>query len=155
MRASGLKKRGPANKQVLIPFDIKGNMLNWTAQDPGVIAPPPTGPYPGYYAAASWKPNYEFADTMEYRDFRKGRSAANAYFTSLKDGKEYCFFLKDFHDVIPKMVKGRLSGTFTFVKRGANYGVMWLNDGTTATPSAPNPAVAVAGESKGSGASGN
>lgn len=87
---------------------------------------------PQYYAQAQyrdykpyapiWKDNYEFEATLTFKEFRRGRSAFNAYFID-GDGMQYSMFLTDFTDCIPIMNRGRVAGRFTFCKRGANYGL--------------------------------
>jgi hypothetical protein len=90
-----------------IPFDSNGEMLSWA---------------PGW-GQVEWKDNYEWEDNLEYESFGRGRSAVHIYFRSLITGKKYTMFMTDFHDVVKDMVTGRISGTFTFQKRGANYGM--------------------------------
>lgn len=41
-------------------------------------------------------------------------------------GKEYMMFLADFSNIVELLVEGKLTGTFTFCKRGANYGVKYV-----------------------------
>ena len=90
-----------------IPFDSKGNMLT----------------YVGGWEQPVWKDNYEWEDNLEYETFGRGRSAVHIYFKSLITGKKYIMFMTDFHDIVKDMVTGRISGTFTYQKRGANYGM--------------------------------
>ena len=91
-----------------IPFDKDGNHMH----------------YPENWRNPVWKDNYEWEDVIEYQTYSRGRSAANIIFRSaLSKKREYTVFLTDFSDMVPFMVRGVVSGTFTFVKRGQNYGV--------------------------------
>lgn len=110
-----LKKKGDYQ----IPFDEEGNPLHY-----------PEG-------KITWRDNYVFPAVLEFSEFRRGRSAAYALFTSKettdeydgkgflipKKSKTYCVFLRDFQDIIPAMEFGLVDAEFTFVKRGMNYGL--------------------------------
>ena len=69
-----------------------------------------------------WVDNIEFDDTLRYKGFSRGRSAAYFHFTRQSTGKEVTVFMKDFTDMIPFMVRGTVTAKFTFCKRGQNYG---------------------------------
>ena len=93
-----------------VPFTSSGDLIN----------------YPEHYFATdiTWINNLVFADELTIRDYSRGRSAAN--FTLVNsEGQSFTMFLTDFIDVIKRctITNGRFSGTFTFVKRGQNYGV--------------------------------
>jgi len=77
-----------------------------------------------------WIDNYEFEDSLEYTGFTRGRSAANLQMKSIITGREYTVFITDLGDMFRKADKGIVSGTFTFCKRGANFG-------TVAVPAEP------------------
>jgi hypothetical protein len=70
--------------------------------------------------------NFEWEDTLEYESFGRGTSAAHLYFKSTITGKSYQMFLKDFEDIVKLLVDGKVSGIWTFCKRGQNYGVKLL-----------------------------
>ncbi len=72
--------------------------------------------------------NFEFTDTLTYQDFYRGRSAAGFEFIKKSDGKTVSMFMKDFTDAIPLMIEGRLTGRFTFVKRGQNFGCTMIKE---------------------------
>lgn len=91
-----------------IPFDEDGNMMTYADS---------------WCKAHEEKDNYEWMDELVYTDYSKGRSAVNFEFTSRKTGKIYSMFLSDFCRSIVFLKDASLSGIFTFVKRGANYGV--------------------------------
>jgi hypothetical protein len=90
-----------------IPFNSNGDMCT----------------YASTWDKVEWKDNCEWEDNLEYESFGRGRSAVHIYFRSLITGNKYTMFMTDFHDIIKDMVTGRVSGTFTFQKRGANYGM--------------------------------
>lgn len=103
-----------AEKKVLqIPFDINGNQMHHRYD---------------YGTFKEYKDNYEFFTTLTFSHFMRGRSAAYAIFTSTS-GVKYSMFLKDLEIVIPHLKNGTLSGTFTFCKRGQNFGVKLHNFG--------------------------
>lgn len=102
-----------------IPFDNEdGNQLH----------------YPETYFMGKklvWKDNYTFEDTLIYKGYSRGRSAAYFNFRNIA-GKTFTMFLKDFDHAIKHMVNGAFSGTFTFTKRGQNYGVKLIGKGNNA-----------------------
>lgn len=71
-----------------------------------------------------WYDNFEFNDTMQFSHFECGRSAVHIIFWSKKDERKYQMFLTDFERIVPKLENGVINGSFTFCKRGQNYGVM-------------------------------
>jgi len=68
------------------------------------------------------EPNSEFLDTLTFTGFCRGRSAAYAEFVCHQTGAGVIVFLHDFEPMIPLMHQGRITGKFTFCKRGKNYG---------------------------------
>lgn len=91
-----------------VPFDADGNQLDYH-----------------YYSTHSLVDNFVFEDTLTYKDFQRGRSSAQFSFTR-SNGKSVIVFMKDMDIFIPRIVNGQITGTFTFVKRGQNYGVTIL-----------------------------
>ena len=90
-----------------IPFDDKGNQLHYPQQS--------------WQGPMVWEPNHEWDGTIEYEGYSRGRSAA--YFNFVRDnGTKITMFLKEFEDVVKLLNRGRLTGKFTFIKRGQNYG---------------------------------
>ena len=71
--------------------------------------------------------NFEWSDTLEYECFGRGTSAAHLYFKSTITGKSYQMFLKDFEDIVKLLVDGKVTGKWTFCKRGQNYGIKYCN----------------------------
>ena len=103
-----------------IPFDSEGNQLH----------------YPDTWKTIVWQDNFEFVGPITVKDMRRGRSAA--YFVveispfvspeplKMKGLAEGTMFMTDFLDAIRRNGAhpgGLVSGLFTFVKRGQNYGV--------------------------------
>ena len=74
------------------------------------------------------RPNEVFADTLEYVTYHRGRSSALFEFKRLSTRTNVFMFMTDIDDIIPLMVGGKLGGTFTFCKRGKNYGVKMLSE---------------------------
>jgi len=72
-----------------------------------------------------WKENFEFEDTLELTGMSRGRSAANFNLKSVTDGRNYNLFMTDTVDLIQNGIinKGKITGKWTFCKRGANYGI--------------------------------
>lgn len=95
-----------------IPFDPDGNQLHY-----------PEGRYiAGRYQEPEWRDNATVSDTLTYKNYCRGRSAAYFQFTR-QDGTTATMFLTDMEAAIPHMVRGVITGQFTFTKRGANYGI--------------------------------
>ena len=76
---------------------------------------------PKYQDVSDYRPNEPFMDTLTFLDYERGRSAAYFKFKR-EDGKTVCVFLKEMTEMIPRMIEGKITGTFAFVKRGKNYG---------------------------------
>lgn len=93
--------------QYKIPF-YKGNHLGYEPE----------------YIDVEWRGNYEFEDTLTYEGFGRGRSSVRLYFKGA-NGDEYEMFMKDFDEIMKsgKIKGGKISGKWTFVKRGRNYGI--------------------------------
>lgn len=70
--------------------------------------------------------NFVFEDTLTYTNYGKGRSAITFYFTRESNGKEVTMFASNLSEVIPRFVNGKLTGQFTFCKKGQNYGCRML-----------------------------
>lgn len=86
-----------------IPFDENGNQLHYA------------------YYHANMRDNVPFEDTLTFKGFERGRSAA--YFQFLReDSTAVCMFMTDLSVAMPHIVNGKITGTFQFIKRGANFG---------------------------------
>ncbi len=69
--------------------------------------------------------NYEFTETLKFNCICLGRSAVNIHWVDA-NGIVYYMFMKDFVHLmgeIPLIDHGKVTAKFTFVKRGANYGI--------------------------------
>lgn len=87
-----------------IPFDEAGNQLDYPA-----------------YRTVHWQANHSFEDTLTYQHYGRGRSAVTFVFTRA-DGRKVTMFVSDLDDIVRHMVNGKITGQFTFIKRGQNYG---------------------------------
>jgi len=71
--------------------------------------------------------NTEFEDRLTYTGYEQGRSRVNMVFQSEKFDARVYMFMKDFDEMMldpnSTIADGKLDGTFTFTKRGANYGI--------------------------------
>lgn len=107
-------KNKTSKKSYQIPFDEQtGNMLS----------------YPEVWKDIEWKDVYEFADTLTYFGYGRGMSSIVLFFKDSK-GIEYPMFISDFHDVmiLSGMNDNRVSGKWTFCKRGQNYGLKMVQN---------------------------
>lgn len=89
-----------------IPFDNDGNQKH----------------YPESWKGLQWKDNYEFDDELHFTTYGRGRSAAYFIGAMASNGMTVNVFITDFMDLMPHMVHGKVTGKFSFVKRGQNYG---------------------------------
>lgn len=73
-----------------------------------------------------WKPNAEVELTLKYVNYSRGRSSAKIDWEDQK-GHTYPMFMTDMDELF-KIGVNTLSvhGIFTFVKRGANYGIKYV-----------------------------
>ena len=73
-----------------------------------------------------WKPNEEVELTLHYKDFGRGRSSVTFYWLD-DNGHEYPMFIKDVDELLRQdMGTSSVHAIFTYVKRGANYGIKFL-----------------------------
>ena len=73
-----------------------------------------------------WKPNEEVELTLHYNGYGRGRSAVTLYWKD-DDGHQYPMFIKDVDELLRQdMGTSSVHGIFTYVKRGANYGIKFL-----------------------------
>ena len=99
------------DKRVLqIPFDVDGNQEH----------------YPNEWGRhKEYKDNFKFFTTLTFSYFSRGKSAAYAHFTGIS-GRKCTMFLKHLEEAVPFLKNGSVTGTFTFVKCGQNFGVKLL-----------------------------
>lgn len=86
--------------------------------------------YPWEWADSfHWEDNRIFSTTMTFHSYSRGRSAAGFNFKDEND-RNYYMFLTDISDMIREVTldHGKVSGKWTFVKRGTNYGVKYLGE---------------------------
>lgn len=80
--------------------------------------------YPG--RKEMWKPNEEIELTLHYNGYGRGRSAVTFYWKD-DEGHQYPMFIKDVDELLRQdMGVSSVHGIFTYVKRGANYGIRFL-----------------------------
>ena len=73
-----------------------------------------------------WKPNKEVELTLHYKGYGRGRSAVTFYWAD-DDGHKYPMFIKDVDELLrPDIGTSSIHAIFTYVKRGANYGIKFL-----------------------------
>ena len=125
-------------KELFIPFDRNGNLLDysrWSLSTEGEEICKRDGKFEIFRGRDNtltevFVPNFEFEDTLIFTHFSRGRSSVKAHFESQTTGKKYEMFIIDLEDVIKANYSiTKLSGRFTFVKRGQNYGVKLLKEG--------------------------
>ena len=73
-----------------------------------------------------WKPNKEVELTLHYKGFSRGRSAVTFYWVD-DDGHKYPMFIRDVDELLRQDIgTSSIHAIFTYVKRGANYGIKFL-----------------------------
>lgn len=73
-----------------------------------------------------WKPNKEVELTLHYKGYGRGRSAVTFYWVD-DDGHRYPMFIKDVDELLRQDIgTSSIHAIFTYVKRGANYGIKFL-----------------------------
>ena len=80
--------------------------------------------YDGWsYKITEWRDAQPFEAELAYVDARQGRSAVRFTFRG-PDGTTYSVAWKTFLQILPDMVKGRVTRRWDFAKQGANYGLV-------------------------------
>ena len=73
-----------------------------------------------------WKPNEEVELALHYKDYGRGRSAVTFYWED-EYGHEYPMFIKDVDELLRQDIgMSRIHAIWTYVKRGANYGIKFV-----------------------------
>lgn len=73
-----------------------------------------------------WKPNEEVELTLHYKGYGRGRSSVTFYWAD-DNCHEYPMFIKDVDELLKEnMGTSSVHAIFTYVKRGANYGIKFL-----------------------------
>lgn len=110
-------------KPLMIPLEDDGSLINWTSAK---YPDPPDGKWRDkkFHRSGEWVENGEFDDVLKVVNIERGRSAAHFI---LEDGekRKYVMFITDMLDAIQRaeIYQGTLAGTWTFCKRGQNYGI--------------------------------
>lgn len=101
--------------QYKIPFDDEGNQLHY----------PDFKWVNGKRVDCDMIDNFEFRDTLSFDGMSRGRSAAYFHFRR-SSGEKVIVFMKDLCEMMPNITYGHITGRFTFIKRGQNYGAVYL-----------------------------
>ena len=73
-----------------------------------------------------WKPNKEVELTLHYKGYGRGRSSVTFYWLD-NEGHEYPMFIKDMDELLKEKIGvSDIHAIFTYVKRGANYGIKFV-----------------------------
>ena len=107
-----------SKKTIKVPFDKRnGQPLHYLR--PGT----PAGDRYEY------RDNFQFSDTLEFKDIEKGRHSSHAIFEG-KNGTRYVMFLTELAAALRSgaFSDASLIGGFTFVKRGPFVGVRLVRD---------------------------
>ncbi len=96
-----------------IPFDDQGNM--WMNSQ-------------YVYDTSNTKDNYTFSETMTITEYPKTKYGSRQFELTDSKDKTYSMFMHDAFEMIAKntIVKGQISGTWTFIRKGANYGLLFI-----------------------------
>jgi len=108
-----------------VPFDKKGNLMP-LAFAPGQIAQQAGTYLPDYeYRAAEWRENRVFRATLVYTGYYKGRTSTRLQFRVGGENRTVEMFIKDFDTAIKQygFDGQRITGQWTYVKRGQNFGI--------------------------------
>ena len=116
-----------AKKLICFPF-IDGNLQEWSLND--LTDSERERVYNGEEVVKGsnevWKPNKEVELTLHYKGYGRGRSAVTFYWID-DDGHRYPMFIKDVDELLRQDIgTSSIHAIFTYVKRGANYGIKFL-----------------------------
>ena len=116
-----------AKKLICFPF-IDGNLQEWSWND--LTDSERERVYNGEEVVKGsnevWKPNKEVELTLHYEGYGRGRSAVTFYWVD-DDGHKYPMFIKDVDELLRQDIgASSIHAIFTYVKRGANYGIKFL-----------------------------
>lgn len=111
-------------KKVLsIPFDpVTGDLQSW--QEDVFIPDKVNGGY--IRTPPIIRDNYEFDTELTFVQYGRGMSSITFEFVDDATDRKYSMFVSDFSLIVPKLVKGKLKGRFTFCKKGKNFGIKML-----------------------------
>ena len=116
-----------AKKLICFPF-IDGNLQEWSWNN--LTDSERERVYNGEEVVKGvnevWKPNKEVELTLHYQGYGRGRSAVTFYWVD-DDGHRYPMFIKDVDELLRQDIgTSSIHAIFTYVKRGANYGIKFL-----------------------------
>ena len=116
-----------AKKLICFPF-IDGNLQEWSWNN--LTDSERERVYSGEEVVKGsdevWKPNKEVELTLHYKGYGRGRSAVTFYWAD-DDGHKYPMFIKDVDELLRQDIgTSSIHAIFTYVKRGANYGIKFL-----------------------------
>ena len=116
-----------AKKLICFPF-IDGNLQEWSWNN--LTDSERERVYNGEEVVKGsnevWKPNMEVELTLHYQGYGRGRSAVTFYWAD-DDGHKYPMFIKDVDELLRQDIgTSSIHAIFTYVKRGANYGIKFL-----------------------------
>ena len=116
-----------AKKLICFPF-IDGNLQEWSWNN--LTDSERERVYNGEEVVKGsnevWKPNKEVELTLHYKGYSRGRSAVTFYWVD-DDGHKYPMFIKDVDELLRQDIgTSSIHAIFTYVKRGANYGIKFL-----------------------------
>jgi hypothetical protein len=85
--------------------------------------------YPMSYMDIRWEKNYIFDEILFIYGISRGTSSAT-FNASDENEIQYNIFMKDILYIIQnaKIENGKIHGLWTFIKRGKNYGVRFLDN---------------------------
>jgi hypothetical protein len=69
--------------------------------------------------------NHIINDTLTYKSYHKW-GVTVGFKLERSDGRTVNVFISDFDKMIPKLVDGKITGLFTFTKKGTRYGCRFL-----------------------------
>ena len=116
-----------AKKLICFPF-VDGNLQEWSRNN--LTDSERERVYNGEEVVKGsnevWKPNKEVELTLHYKGYGRGRSAVTFYWVD-DDGHKYPMFIKDVDELLRQDIgTSSIHAIFTYVKRGANYGIKFL-----------------------------
>lgn len=94
-----------------IPFDgVTGDMMN----------------YPFHTRKCVWVDCHVFKATLKFRHGIRGRSAVRFVWEDDESGITYPMFMTDMVELLKNTTirNGEITGTWTFCKRGSNFGIL-------------------------------
>ena len=124
-----------AKKLICFPF-IDGNLQEWSWNNNILTDDEIKRAYDGEEITKEfaynpnkkevWKPNEEVELTLHYKGYGRGRSSVTFYWLD-DDGHEYPMFIKDVDELLRQDIgASSIHAIWTYVKRGANYGIKFL-----------------------------